>query len=76
MRKQYDFSEGRPNPYIKKLKQPVTIRLDQDSVDYFKALADELSIPYQTLINLFLADCANEKRKPSLRWAKRLSDGA
>ena len=76
MRSQYDFSKRRHNPYVKKLKQPVTIRLDQDSVEYFKGLADELNIPYQTLINLYLADCANEKRKPSLRWVKRVSDGA
>ena len=76
MRKHYDFSKGRQNPYLKKLKQPVTIRLDQDSVDYFKQLADELAIPYQTLINLYLADCANKKRKPSLRWAKRETNGA
>jgi uncharacterized protein (DUF4415 family) len=76
MRKQYDFSKGRPNPYAKKLKQPITIRLDQDSIDYFKGLADELNIPYQTLINLYLADCSNERRKPSLRWVKRAPDGA
>jgi len=69
MRKHYDFSKARPNPYAKRLKQPVTIRLDQPTVAYFKALAAETGIPYQTLINLYLRDCALAGRRPALRWA-------
>jgi len=64
MREQYDYSKikGKKNPYTKYLKQPVTMRLDKDSVDYFKSLAEEHGIPYQSLINLYLRDCtANEK---------------
>jgi uncharacterized protein (DUF4415 family) len=71
MRDHYDFSKmkGKKNPYIKLLKQPVTIRLDRDSVEYFKSLAEETSIPYQTLINLYLRDCAINKRKLQMQWA-------
>lgn len=68
MRKEYDFSNARPNPYAKRLKKPVTIRLDQPTIAYFKALADETGIPYQTLINLFLRECAVTKRRPAVRW--------
>ena len=70
MRDHYDFSnmKGRKNPYSKYLKQPVTMRLDKDSVDYFKSLSEETSIPYQTLINLYLRDCASNKRKLDLQW--------
>lgn len=70
MRDHYDFSKmkGRKNPYIKLLKQPVTMRLDKDSVDYFKSLAEESGIPYQTLINLYLRDCAANARKLDLKW--------
>ena len=70
MRKHYDFSKmkGRKNPYIKYLKQPVTMRLDKDSVEYFKALSEESGLPYQTLINLYLRDCASHKRKLNMQW--------
>ncbi len=70
MREHYDFSKmkGKKNPYIKYLKQPVTIRLDRDSVDYFKSLAEESGIPYQTLINLYLRDCAVHQRKLQIQW--------
>ncbi len=70
MREHYDFSKmkGKMNPYIKYLKQPVTIRLDRDSVDYFKSLAGESGIPYQTLINLYLRDCAAKERKLDMKW--------
>lgn len=72
MREYYSFSEmkGKKNPYVKRLKQPVTMRLDCDSVDYFKALAEENNIPYQTLINLYLRDCAMNQRKLQLKWAE------
>ncbi len=69
MRKEYDFTHARPNPYAKRLKRPVTIRLDAPTIDYFKGLADQSGIPYQTLINLYLRDCAAARRKLALRWA-------
>lgn len=70
MRAHYDFSKmkGKKNPYIKYLKQPVTMRLDKDTVDYFKSLSEESGIPYQTLINLYLRDCAAHERKLDLNW--------
>lgn len=70
MRKHYDFEKmkGEKNPYINQLKQPVTIRLDKASVNYFKALAGELGMPYQNLINLYLRDCAASRKKLALRW--------
>jgi uncharacterized protein (DUF4415 family) len=70
MRAHYDFSKmkGRKNPYIKHLKQPITMRLDKDSIEYFKALSEESGIPYQTLINLYLRDCAAKERKLDLAW--------
>jgi uncharacterized protein (DUF4415 family) len=69
MRDEYDFSAARRNPYAKRLKQQVTIRLDADSVAYFKALAEEMGIPYQTLINLYLRECAATRKKPLIAWA-------
>ncbi len=68
MRKEYDFSEARKSPYAAQLKKPVTIRLDQDAVTYFKSLAEETGIPYQSLINLYLRDCAASKKKINLAW--------
>ena len=68
MRKEYDFSKGRKNPYAARLKQQVTIRLDQGTVQYFKGLAKEVGVPYQTLINLYLRDCAATRKKLSLNW--------
>ncbi|WRS29423.1 BrnA antitoxin family protein [Actinomycetaceae bacterium MB13-C1-2] len=68
MREEYDFTDARPNPYARRVKKPVTIRLDPDTIDYFKARAEETGIPYQTLINLHLADCATNNRRPELRW--------
>lgn len=68
MRDEYDFSKAKRNPYAKRVKRQVTIRLDEATVRYFKALAEETSIPYQTLINLYLRDCASSGRKPNLGW--------
>lgn len=70
MRKEYDFSQSRKNPYTKQLKTQITIRLDPSAVAYFKQTAAELDIPYQNLINLFLGDCAAHKRRPSLQWTE------
>ena len=68
MRKQYDFSKAKRNPYARHLKQQVTIRLDKSTVEYFKRLSEEDGIPYQTLINLYLRDCAATGRKLSIEW--------
>jgi uncharacterized protein (DUF4415 family) len=68
MRKEYDFSKARKNPYASQLKKQITIRLDEDSIDYFKEISDQVGIPYQSLINLYLRDCAAQNRKLDLRW--------
>ena len=68
MRREYDFSTARKNPYAKRLKKQVTIRLDEKTIGYFKALAEEVGVPYQTLINLYLRDCASSGRRLSMRW--------
>jgi hypothetical protein len=61
MRDEYDFSKARKNPYATQLKKSITIRLDEELVDYFKAISEEIGIPYQTLINLYLRDCASAR---------------
>ncbi|MFP3941356.1 MAG: BrnA antitoxin family protein [Thermoanaerobaculia bacterium] len=68
MRDEYDFSEAKRNPYAKRVKRQVTIRLDESTIRYFKELAEETGIPYQTLINLYLRDCASSGRKLALEW--------
>ena len=70
MKKEYDFAtmKGRKNPFATKLKKQVTIRMSEDVIGYFKALADDTGIPYQTLINLYLRDCVEQNRKPELTW--------
>lgn len=68
MREEYDFEHSTSNPYTGRLKRPITIRLDTDTIEYFKNLAVECGIPYQTLINLFLTRCAREHRKPETVW--------
>ena len=68
MKDEYDFSKARKNPYAKRLKQKVTIRLDAPTIHYFKALAKDTGIAYQTLINLYLRDCAASKRELSMDW--------
>lgn len=73
MRKEYDFSKSRKNPYAKQLKRPVTMRLDTMAIAYFKQMGAELGMPYQNLINLFLRDCAIEKRRPSIQWPQNPS---
>ncbi len=69
MLNEYDFSNARPNPYAKKLKKQITINIDASTVDFFKAQAVETGIPYQTLINLYLTDCAESGRHLSIKWA-------
>lgn len=77
MRKHYDFSKAKSNPYARRLKQQVTIRLDQDTIGYFKNLSEETGIPYQTLINLYLRECASSGKRLSIAWrAAREKDAA
>jgi uncharacterized protein (DUF4415 family) len=68
MRKEYDFSAARKNPYAVQLKKQITIRLDEASITYFKAISEDVGIPYQSLINLYLRDCAASHRKLNLNW--------
>ncbi len=68
MRKEYDFSKARRNPYARRLRKPVTIRLDGSTIEYFMDLARETGIPYQTLINLYLRECAASGKKLSIAW--------
>ena len=70
MKKEYDLSKmkSRKNPYASKLKKPVTMRLGEDVVDYFKAMAEESGVPYQNLINLYLRDCISQHRKIDISW--------
>ena len=72
MREHYDFAtmKGRRNPFVKYLKQPVTMRLDRDTIAYFKSMAEKEGLPYQTLINLYLRDCAIRGRKLEMTWGK------
>ena len=66
MRDNYDFSDGVKNPYASQLKRQITINLDVETVEYFKQQAEETGIPYQRLINYYLADCVKQKRR--LAW--------
>jgi uncharacterized protein (DUF4415 family) len=71
MKAKYDLSnmKSRPNPYAKRLKRQVTIRIGVDVIDYFKKLAKETGVPYQSLINLYLTDCVQSRRKLQIQWA-------
>ena len=70
MREEYDFSKGtaRKNPYAQKLKRQITININVDTVNYFKKQSEESGIPYQTLINLYLTDCAVNQKKLQMTW--------
>jgi len=68
MRDSYDFSNAKKNPYISKLKKQITIRLDENTIDYFKEMSNESGIKYQQLINLYLADCAKKHLKLNINW--------
>jgi len=69
MKKEYDFSKSVKNPYAKHMKKQVTLRLNKDAIEYFKAMANETGIPYQNLINLYLTECAHSGKKLTLKWA-------
>ena len=68
MKEEYDFSQSNRNPYVNKIKKQVTIRLEDEVISYFRKLAEETGIPYQSLINLYLQDCVKRQRRPSLEW--------
>lgn len=68
MRKSYDFSHARKNPYAQRLKKQITIRLEESTLRYFKQLAEESGIPYQTLINMYLKDCARSGKRLRMAW--------
>ena len=68
MREDYDFSNAKKNPYAKKLKKQITINIDSETIDYFKQLSESSGIPYQTLINLYLTDCASQKEQLQMSW--------
>lgn len=76
MRKHYDFSAAKRNPYARRLKQQLTIRIDRETITYFRNLAEEAGIPYQTLINLYLRECASTRKKPSIAWRATESGAA
>ena len=76
MRKEYDFSKAKRNPYAKRLKRQVTIRIDRGTIAYFKTLSDEIGIRYQTLINLYLRDCAASQKRLSVSWRATGQKGA
>ncbi len=69
MKDEYDFSQSRRNPYSKQLKKQITIRIDEDTINYFKEMAEDIGIPYQSLINLYLRDCAQTHKELKVKWA-------
>jgi predicted DNA binding CopG/RHH family protein len=69
MKDEYDFSKAKKNPYASKLKKQVTIRIDESAINYFKNLAEETGISYQNLVNLYLVDCAKNKRKLEISFS-------
>ena len=73
MKKEYDLSKikSRKNPYASKLKKPITMRLSEDVIAYFKEMAEESGVPYQSLINLYLRDCVAQHRKVDISWHKQ-----
>ena len=70
MRDEYNIEalNPRPNPYAKKLKRQITINLDGSTIDFFKEKAVDSGIPYQTLINLYLSDCASKNKSLDISW--------
>ena len=71
MKAQYDFSNGKKNPYSKHLKKQITINISEEALEYFKELSKETSVPYQTLINFYLLDCAKNKKKMNISFDKK-----
>ena len=71
MREEYDFSNAVKNPYVGKLKQQITIRLDEQVIDYFKKMSEETGMPYQNIINYYLLDCVKEKKHMEVAFTKQ-----
>ncbi len=69
MKDSYDLSKSVKNPYLRKPKRQMTLRLDEDTIDYFRSTAEQIGIPYQSLINLYLRDCVAVKKASRLEWA-------
>ena len=69
MREEYDFSNSIQNPYAKKVKKQISIKIESDTITYFKELAVKVGIPYQNLMNSYLTDCAIKHVEPQLKWA-------
>nr|WP_314857751.1 BrnA antitoxin family protein [uncultured Undibacterium sp.] len=67
MRDEYDCSKASKNPYASQLKKQITIRLDEESINYFKSISEGIDLPYQSLINPYLSDCAASHHKSSLK---------
>lgn len=72
MREEYDIKNLNPrkNPYVSKLKKQITINIDSSTIDFFKNLSSDTGIPYQTLMNLYLGDCAKNNKRPTILWEK------
>lgn len=68
MREEYDFSKAVKNPYAQRMKQQITINIEKDTIKYFKELSGDTGIPYQSLINMYLTECAKQKKKPVISW--------
>ena len=70
MREEYDIENLNPrkNPYARRLRKQITMNVNIDTIDYFKELSERCGIPYQTLMNLYLTDCAAKKRVLNLSW--------
>ena len=68
MRKEYNFANAKPNPYLKKLRKQISIRIDVDTIEYFKKRAEETGIAYQNLMNMYLSDCAIQSKKIQISW--------
>lgn len=68
MKEEYDFSNGKRNPYVKRLKKQITINIDNETINFFKEQSEGSGIPYQTLINLYLTDCAKQKKQLQISW--------
>jgi len=68
MRKEYDFSKAVNNPYVGKLRKQISIRIDIDTINFFKKRSEETGIAYQNLINLYLSECAMRSKQISITW--------
>ncbi len=68
MKKNYDFSQAVKNPYAKRLQRELTIKLDEETISYFQSMAEDLAIPYRTLMNMYLRECADSRKRLRLHW--------